>query len=115
LLILRCADRTAHRADQELLAISTPASWVRDATPSFLNVLRKWKSTGRRVRDLAGVDRRASSGTTSTAALIMELTGQECRAALLILAHARTSLACDVGSTIEDATVVRCRCRGAAR
>ena len=37
----------------------------------------------------------------------MELTEQECRAALLILAHARISLACDVGSTVEDATVVR--------
>jgi len=70
---------------------------------------------GRVVARRAGVDRRAGSGTTSTAALIMELTEQECRAALLILAHARTSLACGVGSTVEDATVVRCRCRGAAR
>jgi hypothetical protein len=36
-----------------------------------------------------------------------ELTEQECRATLLILAYARTALACDVGSTVEDATVVR--------
>jgi hypothetical protein len=34
---------------------------------------------------------------------------------LLILAHARTSLACDVGSTVEDVTVVRLQVPGAAR
>jgi hypothetical protein len=71
--------------------------------PTSLSKLPRARGGARR----AGVDRRAGSGTTGTDALIIELTEQECRAALLILAHARTSLACDVGSTVEDATVVR--------
>ena len=68
--------------------------------PTSLSKLPRARGGARR----AGVDRRAGSGTTSTDALIIELTEQECRAALLILVHARTSLACDVGSTVEDAT-----------
>jgi hypothetical protein len=39
-----------------------------------------------------------------TGDLIMDLTEQECRAALLILAHARTSVGCDGARQIEDAT-----------
>jgi hypothetical protein len=71
--------------------------------PTSLSKLPRARGGARR----AGVDRRAGSGTTSTDVLIMELTEQECRAALLIFARAWTSLACDVGSAVEDATVVR--------
>jgi hypothetical protein len=52
--------------------------------PTSLSKLPRARGGARR----AGVDRRAGSGTTSTDALIIELTEQECRAALLILARA---------------------------
>jgi hypothetical protein len=42
---------------------------------------------------------------SSTDSLIMDLTEQECRAALLILAHATTSLGCDGARQVEEATV----------
>jgi hypothetical protein len=45
------------------------------------------------------------AAVASTDQLTMDLTEQECRAALLILAHAQTSVGCDGARQVEDATV----------